>query len=225
MAGCILAYGESRDGQLRRSAFEAARGASVLGAGLGLPVVSVVLGDGVEGELGGLGGFGASKVIHVKADGAPYAASRWARTLAEIARAQDAAVVVIPASIPGRELAPMTAAVLEAGLISDVTGLAVEGEAVRAVRPLYAGKALATVETASLPAVISIRPKTFAAGEADAGASPAAVEAFALADEAPSDAKLVSFEATGGGQVELTEADAIVSGGRGMKGPENYGII
>jgi electron transfer flavoprotein alpha subunit len=225
MAGCILAYGESREGKLKRGAFETARAASVLAKGLGTGVVSVVVDDGVEGELEGLGGFGAAKVIHVKADGAPFAAARWARTIAEIAKAQDAAAVILPASVPGKELAPLTAAVLDAGLLSDVTGLSVEGDAVTAIRPLFAGKALATVQASSLPVVVSIRPKAFASGEADAGASPAAVEAGALATEAENDAKVVAFEATGGGKVELTEADIIVSGGRGMKGPENYGII
>ncbi|MHC4779888.1 MAG: electron transfer flavoprotein subunit alpha/FixB family protein [Planctomycetota bacterium] len=225
MAGCILAYGESRDGQLRRGAFEALRGAAVLAGGLSTSVVSVVIGDGIEGELGGLSGFGASKVVHVKTASAPYSAARWARTLAAVAKAEAASAVVISASVTGKELAALTAAGLDAGLIPDATGLSVEGETVRATRPMYAGKTLATVEATSLPVVVSLRPKAIAAGVADGSTAAADVEEGELAPETDEDAKLTAFEETGGGKVELTEADVIVSGGRGMKGPENYGLI
>jgi electron transfer flavoprotein alpha subunit len=223
MAGCILAYAESRNGTLRRGAFEAVRAAALLAKDLGGPVVAVAVCDGLEGEAPSLGGYGAEKVVHVKTGGAAYAASRWARTLAAAAAGLDAAAVIIPATTSGKELAALTAAEWNAGLLADVTGLSVEGGAVQAVRPIYAGKVAATVKATGGPVVVSTRAKAFAAGESDGAA--AAVEEGAFADAADQDAVLTAFEETGGGMIELTEADVIVSGGRGMKGPEGYQIL
>jgi electron transfer flavoprotein alpha subunit len=224
MAGVVIAFAESRDGKLRRSAFEAARAASGLAKDLGGSAVAIAVGDGLDAEAAGLGGFGVEKVLLVKTGGASYAAARWARTLAKAARDLEAAAVLVPASIPGKELAPLVAAELDAGLLPDVTGLEVEGGAIQATRPVYAGKVNTVMKAAKQPVVVSIRPKAFAPGDPDAGAT-ASVEELALAPEEAHDAKMVSFEATGGGKIELTEADVIVSGGRGMKGPENYNLI
>jgi electron transfer flavoprotein alpha subunit len=93
------------------------------------------------------------------------------------------------------------------------------------MRPVYAGKALASVKAASTPVVVAVRPKAFAAGEPDASAPAPAVESRDIAPAAPVDAVRTAFEERGGGRVDLTEADVIVSGGRGMKGPENFKIL
>jgi electron transfer flavoprotein alpha subunit len=223
MAGCILAYAESRNGKLRRGAFEAARAASLLAKELGCSAVAVAVGDGLEEEAASLGGFGAEKVVVVKTSSAAYAAARWARTLVAVAANLDAVGVVVPASTAGKELAPLLAVEWNAGLLSDVTGLFVDGGSISAERPIFAGKVTATVKAGSTPVVVSIRAKAFAAGESDGGS--AAVEEGTFAQAADHDAVQTAFEETGVGKVELTEADVIVSGGRGMKGPENYGIL
>jgi len=224
MAGCVIAFAESRGGKLRRSAFEAARSAALLGKDLGVPAVALAIGDGIEGEAATLGGYGVGQVLLAATGGAAYSAARWARTIASAAKAREAVAVVVPASIPGKELAPLVAAEMDAGLLVDVTALWAEGGAVQASRPVFAGKVVATFKSVKLPVVVSIRPKAFAAGDSDAGAT-TAVEGIDLAAEEATDAVLVSFEETGGGKIELTEADIIVSGGRGMKGPENYAVI
>jgi len=225
MNACVLAFAESRQGQFRRVAFEAVRAAGILAKGLNLPVVAVAVGDGLEAAAPVLGRYGAGLVILAKTAGAPYASARWARTLAEVAKAKGAAAVIISASIPGKELAPLVAGELDAGLISDATGLSVAGGSIQAMRPVYAGKALASVKAASTPVVVAVRPKAFAAGEPDASAPAPAVESRDIAPAAPVDAVRTAFEERGGGRVDLTEADVIVSGGRGMKGPENFKIL
>ncbi|MHC5038640.1 MAG: electron transfer flavoprotein subunit alpha/FixB family protein, partial [Planctomycetota bacterium] len=225
MAGCILAYAESRDGKLRRGAFEAVGASAIVAKDLGVPVIAAGIGEGLEGEAAELGKFGASKVLLAKTGGAAYASARWARTLASIVKAQEAVAVVLPASIPGKELASLVAAALDTGLLPDITALAVEDGGLVASRPIYAGKTLSRVKALSTPIVVSIRPKAFAAGEGNEGGAPAPVEDIPFAGEEPADAVLTGFEETGGGKIELTEADIIVSGGRGLKGPENYQIL
>jgi electron transfer flavoprotein alpha subunit len=225
MAGCVLAYAESRKGQFRRVAFEAVRAAGILAKGLNVPVAAVAAGDGLEAAATTLGRYGAKTVVLARAAGAAYAPARWARTIAAVAKAKGAVAVLIPASIAGKELGPLVAAELDAGYIPDATGLSVAGGAVQAVRPVYAGKALATVQAASTPVVVCLRPKAFAAGEPDAGAPGPEMETRDLAPAEAADAVLASFEERGGGKVDLTEADVIVSGGRGMKGPENFKVI
>ncbi len=224
MAGCVLAYAECREGKIHPSTFEAVRAAGLLAEPLGLSVAAIVIGDGLDDDAGALGGYGAAKAVVVETTGAPPAPSRWARTAADVARAEQAAAVVLPASITGKELGPLLAAELDAGYLPDVTGLSVEDGAVVSKRPVYAGKAFVTVKAVSSPVVVSIRPKAFAAGEPEAGATAEIAKAELAAEEAR-DAKQTGFESKGGGKIELTEADIIVSGGRGMKGPENYEII
>ncbi|MCU0723898.1 MAG: electron transfer flavoprotein subunit alpha/FixB family protein, partial [Planctomycetes bacterium] len=114
---------------------------------------------------------------------------------------------------------------LDAGFVPDATGLAVANGAVQATHPVYAGKAVATVQAVSTPVVVAIRPKAFAAGDPDAAAPAPAVQTVDLAPADAVDAVRSAFEERAGGKIDLTEADRIVSGGRGMKGPENFKII
>jgi electron transfer flavoprotein alpha subunit len=125
----------------------------------------------------------------------------------------------------GKDLAPRVAARLGAGLATDCTALRAEGGQLVATRPIYAGKVLAEVTWDKPPAVASLRPKIFEPAPPDAARS-AAVEMFpAPVAEADLRVRTVEVKAAAQGQVDLTEAEVIVSGGRGMKGPEGYGVL
>jgi electron transfer flavoprotein alpha subunit len=112
---------------------------------------------------------------------------------------------------------------LNAGLANDCTALTVENGKITATKPLYAGKTLAKVVVNSRPMIFSLRPKQFAAGEPDASANAEIVKKEVTLGNLRAIVKDVVKRA--GAKMDLTEADIIVSGGRGMKGPENFKLI
>jgi electron transfer flavoprotein alpha subunit len=124
----------------------------------------------------------------------------------------------------GKDLAPRVAARLGAGLAADCIAVAVEGGRLVATRPVFAGKAQQKVAFPGRPALLSLRPKVFPAA-AGAGRT-ARVETLEIAwSPADARARVRSVEAAAGGSVDLTEAEIIVSGGRGLKGPEHFKVI
>jgi electron transfer flavoprotein alpha subunit len=220
----ILVFIEQRDGRVRSVAREALGEATRLAAALGGPVVGVCAAAADPG-LAELGGAGAGRILLATHPAfAGYDAAGYARAVAAAAAATSPSVILVGASAMGRDLAPRVAALLGAGLASDCTALAVEGGRLVAARPVYAGKALQRVAFPRTPALVTLRPKVFAPASGNGGA--AAVEALALEhDPAASRARVVRVAAAGGGKVDLTESEVIVSGGRGLKGPEHFALL
>jgi electron transfer flavoprotein alpha subunit len=123
----------------------------------------------------------------------------------------------------GKDLAPRVAARVGAGLVSDVVKLGVDGGRLKARRPMYAGKAFATVEWTGEPQMATLRPNVFPLSPPEAARKFETVTPSV--DVANQRAKVVKVEATASGKIELTEAQIIVSGGRGLKGPENFKLV
>src|SRR5690242_9773576 len=156
----VLAGCEQRDGSLRKVSSEVVTGARRIADALGAEVEALVLGSGPANGADQLGGFGADRVVTLTADGfGSYAPEGYAKAVAD--RAKGAAVVVCAASAQGKDLAPRIAAKLGTGLAADVTDVTVEGGALVAIRPVYAGKALLKVKLTGKPAVLSLRPNVF----------------------------------------------------------------
>ncbi|HET7226277.1 MAG TPA: electron transfer flavoprotein subunit alpha/FixB family protein [Candidatus Eisenbacteria bacterium] len=225
----ILVWIEQRQGRVRGVAREALGEAQRLAASLGGPVVGVCaaapeMQAGLE--LPSLGEAGADQVLLATHAGfGLYDAAGYTATMAAAVAAVKPATVLFGASAMGRDLAPRVAARLGVGLASDVTALAVEGGRLLARRPVFAGKAAQRVAFPDTPAMATLRPKVFAAG-ARAGAA-AAVESLAVTvDEAASArARVQKVAAAAGGKMDLTESEIIVSGGRGLRGPEHFALI
>jgi len=155
---------------------------------------------------------------------ANYDPAGYTRAVAAAAQQLKPAAVLFAASTMGRDLAPRVAARLGAGLATECTALAVEGGRLVAARPVFAGKALQRVGFPPAPALASLRPKAF-----EAVARPgrtAAVEPLAVDfDEAAPRARVLRMTAAAAGKVDLTEAEVIVSGGRGLRGPEHFPVV
>ena len=220
----ILVFVEQRDGRLRPVSREALGEASRLSGALGGPVVAVCPAASDPG-LAALGEAGAERAILVQhAAFGSYHAAGYARAVAAAARAGGASLVLFANSAMGRDLAPRVAARLDAGLASDCVALAAEGGRLIASRPVYAGKAIQKLAFPGPVALVSLRPKAFAPIERH-GAT-AAVETVAVADD-PSfaRARVVKVAAASAGKLDLTESEVIVSGGRGLKGPENFKLL
>ncbi len=222
MAG-ILCVIEQRDGAIRRASLQALSQAAQLTAPTGAPVTAVLVGHGVSGLTAGLGGYGASRVLVADEPRfARYAPEAYAAAIQAAAALAGPQAVFMSATTVGRDLAGRLAARLGVGCLADVVKVWLEGEAVVAVRPVYSGKALATVDGgSSSPVVVTLRPNVFAAEPIAAAGT---VERLTVPEVAVR-AVVREVVAKESGELDVAEADIVVSGGRGMKAPENLALV
>ena len=226
MAQGVCVITEFRDGAFRRVSFEVISEGRRLAEALREPLMALALGQGVTPVAAELGQYGVEKVYAVDQPLLKdYLAETYAPVVAEIIQTLQPKVVLSAASVDGKDLSARVAARLNAGLAQDCTELTIEGGALRAKRPVYAGKALAWYEWAdgAFPQMASCRPNVMACLPADTSRS-AAVETPAVTLPAAAKCRVVKIEAAEG-KVDLAEAQIIVSGGRGMKEPENFVIL
>lgn len=218
----VLAVVEQRDGALRRISEEVVSAARQVADAVGGEVHALLVGGpGVADAAAGLGRVGAAKVIVAEgAATAQYSPDIYAATVAARARGGYFAVV-FGSSAQGRDLAPRVAARLDVPLASDATALEVEDGELVITRPVYAGRAFATVTLDGEPRLVSIRANTFRARESPAAGT---VERFEPAD-VPARVRVREVQAASGGRLDVGEAPIVVSGGRGMKGPENWNLL
>ena len=220
----IIAFAEQRDNKFKKSAYEVTQTSAKLAAQLGAEHCTVIIGSAVEPILAELAQYGATKVIAVQDHRLQnYSTTAYAKIVAEIARKENATMLFFPASQMGKDLAPRVAAKLDAGIAADCIALNVDGGDVIATRPIYAGKALIDVKVLSAVKIYSLRPNVFTASPAAAGAFTVELATVEVTD--------VDFVArvTGTkintGRPDVTEASIIVSGGRGLKAPENFQLV
>jgi electron transfer flavoprotein alpha subunit len=219
----ILTFAEHRDGALRRSALEAVGEARRLAGALSATVESVLIGPGVRGLADELAAHGAARVhAFEQPELQAYATEPYARALAQAIGAVKPTAVLVPLTAMGRDLAPRVAAKVGAGLVSDCVALAVKDRRLEARRPMYAGRAFATVRWEGEPQMATLRPNVFTLGASDPSRKAEVVSATV---DASARARVKEVHATAAGKVELTEAQIIVSGGRGLKGPENFPLV
>lgn len=225
MAESVCIVAEFRDGGFRRVSFEVASEGRRLADALGLKLYGVVAGSGIGDKANELAKYGVEKVF--VADNPAfeyYIAETYVPAVAEMIGKCDPAVILLPASMNGKDLAARLAAKLEAGLAQDCVEIALQDGRLRAKRPLFGGKCLGWYEWAEGEvAMISCRPKVMSCLEPDESRQAEIVKVDVEVPEARS--RVVSVDMDTSGKIELTEADIIVSGGRGMKGPENFAML
>lgn len=223
--GDIFAFAEQRSGQLRGIAREAVSTASRLAAELGGNAHAFLIGaPGISASAGSLGSVGAETVgvaEHEALGG--YIPEAYAEVIAQAVREGSYDALVFSATAQGKDLAPRVAALLDVPLASDVTALEAVDGTLRITRPVYAGKAFATVSIAANPVVVSIRPNVFSPEDRAAAGS---VESYTpTLGEGALQTKVIEFRAAAGGSIDVAEASVVVSGGRGLKDPENWGLL
>ncbi len=208
----ILVFIESIDGKIRKPSLEALS----IGRKLGDQLIGVAAERAVAEEAGR---YGVSRLF-VAPLGA-YLTEPYTAFMQQAIDQSKPAVVLFGGTSNGRDLAPRLAARLNAGVASDVDRLEMADGKLRARRPVYSGRAFATVDVTSTPAIATTRPNAFPVEEA-AGAAPEIVE---LSVPAESKAKLLETKAPEAGEMTIAEAGIIVSGGRGLKEAANFSII
>lgn len=224
MSNDVLVVTEIRDGALKKISLEMLGEGRNIAEQLGGEVQAVALGHGIVDVATSLAHYGAQKIF-VADDPSleDYTAEGYTNVLANLVKQTQPAMVLLGATIAGKDLAPRLAARLAVGLASDCTGFTVQDGEMLMTRPIYAGKAISTVKEADRPYMATIRPNIFAAPEADT--SRAAEVENIPADAGEIRAKVLEMIMEAGERVELTEADIVVSGGRGLKAPENFALI
>jgi len=225
MANHVLAFAESRGGDLRKVAYESVTVARVLADATGGDVHVVVAGPpGIAAKAGALGTYGADVVTVVEhAAFTDYNPEALSALLAERAKSGGYRVVALIASAQGKDLAPRVAGKLGVPLASDLTTVRLDGDKVVGTHPVNTGKVIATVTLAANPAVVSLRPGAVTAAEKPRSAR---VETAAPSgDPAASRVKVTQTIAGNTAKLDLGDAPVIVSGGRGLKAPENFKLV
>ncbi len=226
MSKPVLAITEQRNGNFRKASFEVVSEGRRIADQLGSELIAIVLGAGIDGLSPELGKYGADKVLLGDNEiFKNYSAEGYTKTIVEAIKNVDPEIILLPASTFGKDLGPRLAAHLDVGLATDCMQLKLENGKLHAIRPMYAGKILTEQELNVSPYMASLRPNIFPVIGTDESKS-ATIEQISV-PVSGSDLKAVvkEFISGEGGKIELTEADIIVSGGRGMKGPENYKIL
>lgn len=225
MPGGVLVIAETRGGNIRGVTAEAASAGRRLADELGAECRAVLIGANVAGGAGELGAYGVDTVYVADHENlAAYNGGAWLRAVRLAAEACDPAFILITATSTGKDLAPRVAAALDAGYAAGCTEIRLEEGALGATRPVYAGKAIQHVRVTTPVAVASLRPKNFEVDAARGGTpSVEVVDVSWAGGELGMRAEPV--EAAEGAKIDLTEADRIVSGGRGMGGPDNWEIL
>jgi len=227
MAQGVWTIAEQRDGEIRKITYEIVSEGRRLADALGQELTVILLGSNIKEKAAELGQYGADKVL-VADDSRlePYTTDAYVSVISELVKANDPQILILGASVEGKDLAARLAASLDVGMAQDCTVFAIEDGNLVATRPIYAGKAYAKVAFEnSLPQMAAARPKVMSISEPDASRSAEVVDASFTLDDADLKTKVVDVAKDESGKVDLTEADKIVSGGRGMKGPENYNIL
>ncbi|MHB1418221.1 MAG: electron transfer flavoprotein subunit alpha/FixB family protein [Bacillota bacterium] len=226
MAKGILVFAEQRDGQLRKVTYELLYQGRKLADQLGVQLSVALAGNNLGSVMDVIKSYGPDKVyVADDAQLSKYTTDAYSTVITQIVEQDQPAVFLLGNTAMGKDLAPRVAQRLGTGLISDIVSLDTEG-GLTFRKPIYAGKAFTKVAIPEvLPAMVTVRPNVLGAGE-PAGDKGAEVINVPVKLDPGSLRTLVREMITkSAGRVELTEADIIVSGGRGMKGPENYVIL
>lgn len=212
---------EQFNGQVIPASLEALGAAKTLGQ----PVTAVLLGAGVAALASTLAEHGADAVV--VADHAALKdvrAEAYVGVLAAIAREHQPSVFFAASTVAGRDIFAALAVDLNTGCIADAIAIQASGDTVSVTKPVYAGKLLADVVCARTPALVCLRPRAFPKPEPTAGAAAPVTTVAAAVDEAAQNVTVKEYLIEQG-QVSLTEAKIIVSGGRGVGGPEGFAPV
>jgi electron transfer flavoprotein alpha subunit len=227
MAQGVWAIAEQREGALRKITYEIVSEGRRLADALGQSLTAVVLGSNVKEKAAELAQYGADRVLVAQDPRLePYTTDAYTVVISQLVKAGEPALLLLGASVQGKDLSGRLSGALGVGMAQDCTAFAIEGGNLVAIRPVYAGKAYVKLSFEnSWPQMATSRPNVMKINEPDASRKAEVVDAAFSLDEGALKTKVVSVAKDTSGKVDLTEADKIVSGGRGMKGPENYKIL
>ena len=219
----VLVFCEVQNGKLKKASREALSIGRKLAGKTGGELAGVAAGSNAKSVADDAGRYGARKLYVASNDALDaYNTETYAALLKQVIDEVKPQVVLFGGTSNGRDLAPRIAARLNAGVASDVDLLEWTDGKLRARRPVYSGKAFATVDVTSNPAIATCRPNAFPAEEAGGGAAQVSEVAY---QPVQAKARVVETKTPEAGELSIAEADIIVSGGRGLKEAANFSYI
>ena len=224
MVGPVLVFAESAGPEFRKSAFEAVTEGRRLADLLRVDEFALAIGNGIRDKVPELGRFGADKVL-LSEDAllSLYHPDYYRQIAIDAIKKISPSIILMPATSTGKDLAPRLAIHLNTVVASECTQLELQEGELIATRPAYAGKVLVKIKVKAPPNIATLRPNVFTAREASPSRDP-------MVEQLPkvqlgSKMLVKEFLTHGARKLDLTEANVVVSGGRGMGGPENYRVL
>lgn len=220
----VLVFAEQANGKFKKATLEACTYASDLASARGEQAEAVLIGEADASEIEKLGRYGVRKVYAFSGQAfQSFTLRAWIRAVEAAAQKAQAQIVVLPQSYNGRAIAPGVSIRLKAALISGVTSLpTASGNEWHFTRPAFSGKGIETIAALSPVQVITVKANGYKVSE-NPGAC--GVETISLNGESSDNQVVAKEQIRASSKISLTEADVVVSGGRGLKGPENWGLV
>lgn len=220
----VLIYAENTGGKFKKSIFEAVSYARAIADQNNTTLTAISIGDVSTAELAALGKYGANKVLNVANDKLiNFVNQAYASIIAEAAKKEGADIVVLSNTFSGRGLAPRVGVKLEAGVADGAVSLPnQDGGKFTVKKTAFSGKAFALVELTSANKVIALIPNSYKVVETGGTAT---VEDFTVETKESDFRAMLKEIVRSTDKISLPDAEIVVSGGRGLKGPENWGMI
>jgi electron transfer flavoprotein alpha subunit len=219
----ILVYTENWEGKFKKLSFELISYANEMAKQISTNVIAVSIGNVDDTELKTLGQYGATKVININNDQlAKLSNAPYSKVIAEIAEKENAQVLVLAHNNTGKAIAPRISVKLKAGLVSGATEVPSNYDPFTVKKKAFTGKAFANVVVKSAVKIVTLSQNSF---ELKEDAKDATIETYTPALNAAEFKTEVKETNKVTGKVLLNDADVVISGGRGMKGPENWAPI
>ena len=219
----VLVFAENWDGKFKKSTYEAVSYANEIAKQLGESVTALTIGNVSDDDMKLLGKYGAKKVLSIKNDKLnSLNPSAYASGLAQAAQKENAKTIIISYTYSGKSIAGRVSIKLKAGLAAGITALPSSITPFTIRKKCFSGKGLTDVIISSEIKIIGLTPNSY---QINTGSGDASIESFtpSLID---SDFFSIQKEVKKtSGKIPLTEAEIVVSAGRGLKGPENWGMI
>lgn len=220
----ILVFLEQRNGEIKKQSLEAARKGFRLSKELNVDVAGIIIGDEIQ-NLNVISEHGLEKIFFLKNKNLKnYSSTAYSKIIYDFAKENNFNLILFSHTSMGKDLAPIVAAKLKAGYGPDCINIEIKEGNIVCERPIYAGKAIMNFSLNSEYKVLTIRPNTVSLSE-DGFAVTTSVETKEINDELLDLRSVVVDYSKSEGKLDVAEAEIIISGGRGMKGPENFYLL
>jgi electron transfer flavoprotein alpha subunit len=216
----VLIFIDSSEGHVKKASLEAMSYGSAVAKQLNTTAEGVVLGS-VSDDLASLGKYGVKKIHHVGSDSLDHFDSQvYTNVIAQVAEATGAKLIVFSNNMDGKAIAPRLSARLKAALVSGAVALPDTSKGFVVRKNVFSGKAFANISLDTDIKIIALNPNAYKVETSEGTA-----EIVPFTANVPSPKTKITAVHKASGEVPLTEAEIVVSGGRGLKGPENWGIV
>lgn len=235
MSKNILAFVESKDGKFKNSAYEVVSESRRISEKLGSGFTVLTIGNIEDSAAKELSKYGAKKIIIAELDrlnsksGAgniKYSPAVFSKVISEVSKSESAQIILLSATALGKDLTGRISIKTDSAVFSDCVDINTEDGKISATRPVYAGKSLTVMSTDCERIIISLRPNVFKPVETDNSETEIVrIDLESLSISAGDFTSVVKDIIISDMKLDVSEADRIVSGGRGLRGPENFNLI